>query len=238
MELAPSGECVSWCELMNTFPDVDAVLLDVDGTLIDSNAAHADAWAQALREHGVTVTGAQVRPLIGMGGDKLLPAIAGIDHESAQGKALSERKQAIFATRLPALRPTRGARPFVEWLRHQSIQIVIATSAGEHEMHALLEQAGVADLIPRRTSKDDADESKPDPDIVHAALTKAGTAPQRTVMIGDTPYDIEAARRAGIGCIALRSGGHWRDADLAAAIAIYDDPAALLAASGTPGGSR
>jgi phosphoglycolate phosphatase-like HAD superfamily hydrolase len=90
------------------------------------------------------------------------------------------------------------------------------------------ERAGVADLIPRRTSKDDAARSKPDPDIVNAALRQSGAQADKTVMIGDTPYDIEAARRAGIAAIALRCGGHWSDRELHGAIAIFDDPAALL----------
>ena len=95
-------------------------------------------------------------------------------------------------------------------------------------MDAILAQAGVADLLPRRTSSDDADRSKPDPDIVHAALERAHAVPRDAVMIGDTPYDIDAARRAGVDAIALRCGGHWTDADLAGAIAIFDNPLDLL----------
>ena len=107
--------------------------------------------------------------------------------------------------------------------------VVIATSAGDDEMDALLRQAGVGDLIPKRTSSDDADRSKPDPDIVLATLQQTGSAPDHTVMIGDTPYDVEAARRAGVRAIALRCGGHWSDVDLEGAIHIVDDPAGLLA---------
>ena len=110
------------------------------------------------------------------------------------------------------------------------MDLVIATSADDKELDALLTQAGVADLFPTRTSKDDANESKPDPDIVEAALHKAKAAPERTVMIGDTAYDIEAAARAGISCIALRSGGCWSDSELFEALALFDDPADLLEA--------
>jgi phosphoglycolate phosphatase-like HAD superfamily hydrolase len=106
--------------------------------------------------------------------------------------------------------------------------VIVATSADDREMAAVLERAGVAHLIRRRTSKDDAARSKPDPDIVNAALRQAGSQADKTIMIGDTPYDIEAARRAGIAAIALRCGGHWSDRDLQGAIAISDDPAALL----------
>jgi HAD superfamily hydrolase (TIGR01509 family) len=126
------------------------------------------------------------------------------------------------------VRPTHGARALVEFLRERGKTVAVATSADDEEMTALLEQAGVADLIPRRISSDDADNSKPDADIVVAALLRTGSAPEAAVMIGDTPYDIEAARRAGVAAIALRSGGHWSDAHLSGALAIFDDPAELL----------
>jgi HAD superfamily hydrolase (TIGR01509 family) len=163
-----------------------------------------------------------------MGGDKLLPAAAGLEEDSARGKAIGKRKTEIFAESLSTLRPTHGARALVEYLREHGAALVVATSAGEDEMDALLQQAGVGDLIPRRTSKDDAEESKPDPDIVQAALARVHARPEESILIGDTPYDIEAAARAGIGAIALRCGGHWSDRDLAGAIEIFDDPAALL----------
>jgi len=137
------------------------VRFDVDGTLIDSNGAHALSWQQALAEHGKPVPLDQVRRLIGMGGDKLLPGLSGIEEESAVGKAISAR-------------------------------------------------------------------SKPDPDIVHAALSRADAAADGAVMVGDTPYDLEAANRAGIPAIALRCGRTWADVDFARGIAIFDDPTALL----------
>jgi HAD superfamily hydrolase (TIGR01509 family) len=206
-----------------------AILFDVDGTLIDSNAAHAETWAQAFQEHAVPRSAADVRPLIGMGSDKLLPAMVGLTEDSPDGRAIATRKKQLFGERLPQLRATPGARTLVELLVAQQKSIVIATSADEQEMDALLTQAGVADLIPRRTSSDDAERSKPDADIVLAALRRARSEPEATVMIGDTPYDVEAAARAGIRTIALRCGGHWSDGDLAGAVAIFDDPADLCA---------
>jgi HAD superfamily hydrolase (TIGR01549 family) len=164
-----------------------------------------------------------------MGADKLLPAVADVSDDSTLGQAIGQRKKAIFATLLPDLQSTPGARPLLEYLRERGTQLVIATSADDREMDALLQRAGVADLIPQRASKDDAPASKPDPDIVRAAMAHAGARRESTVMIGDTPYDIEAARRAGIGAIALRCGGHWSDGDLRDALTIVDDPAALLA---------
>lgn len=205
------------------------VLFDVDGTLIDSNGAHAAAWTQALVEHGIEVNVNDVRPLIGMGGDKLLPAIANVEESSSLGVKLAKRKKELFSAALPSLRPTNGARALLEYLRDRDIELVVATSADDREMRAILEQGGVADLFVAHTTKDDAAESKPDPDIVLAALRRVGARPQSTVMVGDTPYDIEAARRAGVAAIALRCGGYWTDADLHGAIDIHDDPAALLA---------
>jgi HAD superfamily hydrolase (TIGR01509 family) len=208
---------------------LETVLFDVDGTLIDSNAAHAQAWGQALGEYGVAVDVAEVRRLIGIGGDKLLPAVAHVKEHSRLGRAIARRKKAIFSTLLPDLQPTPGARPLLEYLREQSVNLVIATSADAQDLSALLEQAGIDDLIPDRASKDDAPKSKPDPDIVHAALASSHATPELSVLIGDTPYDIEAAARAGIKAIALRCGGYWPDSTLRGALEIHDDPGALLA---------
>jgi HAD superfamily hydrolase (TIGR01509 family) len=209
---------------------VSAIVFDLDGTLIDSNAAHAETWAQALSEHGFPREVVQIRLLIGMGSDKLLPMVTGLHEGSPEGQAIARRKKELFTARRPELQPTRGVRALVQHLHDQRKTIVVATSADEEEMHAILERAGVDDLIPKRTSSDDANRSKPDPDIVLAALTRARTPREKTLMVGDTPYDVEAARRAGLATIALRCGGHWADAELGGAIAILDDPAALLAA--------
>ena len=135
------------------------VVLDVDGTLIDSNDAHADTWTRALIEHGIATEVSQIRPLIGMGGDKLLPAVAHVDEDSPLGRDISKRKKALFAELVPGLAATPGARELLEYLREHGVSLVIATSAGDDEMDALLRQAGLDDLLPKRTSKDDAEES-------------------------------------------------------------------------------
>lgn len=206
-----------------------AVLLDIDGTLIDSNDAHARAWVAALGEHGYVVPFEQVRPLIGMGGDKLLPVLTGLDPDSGEAERIGETRSARFKRELPSLRPTNGARALLELLRGEDLELIVATSAAEEEVQAILEQAGVADLIERAASAGDADDSKPDPDIILAALRKAKRQSTNAVMIGDTPYDIEAAARARVPAIALRCGGWWSDERLKGAIAIYDDPADLVA---------
>ena len=206
------------------------VLLDVDGTLIDSNDGHARAWIGALRAHGYIVPFEQVRPLIGMGGDKLTPRLTGLDPESGEAERISETRSELFLEQeLPTLQATRGARPLLEHMLGLGLELVVATSAKQDEVRALLEQSGVSDLIQLASSADDAERSKPDPDIVQAALRLSRSQVAHSVMIGDTPYDVEAAARARVPAVALRCGGWWDDEALARATAIYDDPADLLA---------
>lgn len=208
---------------------VKAVLLDVDGTLIDSNDAHAHAWVEAGRAFGHAIDYPRVRRLIGMGGDKVLPELTGVEEDTEEGRRIQERRGEIFRERyLPSLEPFPRARELLQRLRADGYTLVVATSASTEDMDALLEQAGIADLVEKRTSSSDADESKPDPDIVQAALKSAGARPDEALMLGDTPYDVQASGRAGVRCVALRCGG-WGDEALGGAVAVYDDPADLLA---------
>ena len=200
-------------------PRYDTVLLDIDGTLVDSNGAHAAAWSDAFAAHGRHHPPEQIRPLIGKGGDKLLRELASLDDESGEGKRIAEARVEIFRDRyLPTLKPTPGAAAFVEWLLKSHLTVVIATSAKQEEVSALLRICGGQALISDATTSDDAERSKPDPDILVAALEKSGSSPHRAIMIGDTPYDIEAARRTGLATIAFRCGG-WDDTKLQGSIA-------------------
>ena len=206
-----------------------AVLLDVDGTLVDSNDAHARAWVDALAKSGRRVEFLRARPLIGMGSDKLLPALTGVSADSAEGKKLGALRSEIFRRKyLPTLHPTHGAQRLLEWLRDDGLQLVVATSAKPDELEGLLEVAGASRLIDAASTSGDADRSKPDPDIVHAALAKAGCDSDQAIFIGDTPYDIAAGSRSGVRVIALRCGGWWSDRSFRAAVAIYDDPEDLV----------
>ena len=207
---------------------ITAVLFDVDGTLVDSNGAHAAAWVKAFTEHQVPVDPIDVRRSIGMGGDKLMPAVSGIEEQSPLGSRISERRAEIFKTEfLPRLTPFPGAADLVAELARR-YTAVAASSASLEDLIPLLDIAGARSLLDAWTSSDDAEASKPAPDIVHAALTRAKASPANAVMIGDTPYDIAAARKAGVRVIAFRSGG-WLDPDLTGAIEIYDGPWDLLA---------
>lgn len=208
--------------------DDRGVILDVDGTLVDSNDAHAHAWVEAARELGHDVDYEQVRPLIGMGGDRIMPRIAGVEEESAEGQALKERRSQLFRRRyLPEIESFPGVRRLVERLLDDRFDVVVASSAAETDLGPLLDRAGVADLIEQTTSSSDAEESKPEPDILEAAIGRSRVERERLVLIGDTPYDVEAARRARLPIIAVRSGG-WDDEALAGAVAVLADAAAVL----------
>ena len=206
-----------------------AVILDLDGTLIDSNAAHVHAWVDALREHGHEVTEERIRPLVGMGGDNLLPAAVGIEKESDEGKKISDRRSEIFKTRyVSRIRPFPGVRALLERMRKDGLRLAIASSSPADELEKGLEIAGVADLVEESTAASDAGKSKPDPDVVRAALDRLALSAEEVVMLGDTPYDIQAAGKVGVGVIAFRCGG-FKDEDLEGALAIYDGPWDLLA---------
>ena len=209
-------------------PRDQAVIFDVDGTLVDSNDVHARTWVETFAELGFRVPYDTVRKMIGMGGDKLVPAALQLRDDDPRVERIGERRSQLFLeTGLARVRALPGSRELVVALDRRGFRLAVASSAKREELAPLLEIAGVADLIDIETSSSDAERSKPDPDIVAAALRRLALPREDVVMIGDTPYDLEAAARAGIGCIAFRSGG-WDDASLARAIAIYDGPADLL----------
>lgn len=206
---------------------IRTVLFDIDGTLLDSNDAHAHAWLDSLRGHGRNVPFERVRSKIGMGGDKLLAEVAGIDRDSVEGRSINERRTMILkAQYLPDVGPFPGARVLVDRLRSRGLTCAAVSSSTSEDLQDLLRAAGVADLMDAVISADDATRSKPDPDLVEIALERVGVAAAEALMVGDTPYDIEAGARAGVPVVALRCGG-WTDRDLHGAIAIYDDPADL-----------
>ncbi|WP_035992453.1 HAD family hydrolase [Leptolyngbya sp. KIOST-1] len=208
---------------------LDGVILDIDGTLVLSNDIHAQAWVESFASHGYDVPFEQVRPLMGMGGDQLLPTLmAELSEDQEPGKTIaSDHKELVLTKYRPQLKPTAGARELVQALMEAEFRVIVATSASDRELEVMLKVAEVDDLLHETTSSSEAENSKPAPDIVQAALKKAELDPGRVVMLADTPYDIEAAGKAGVKVIAVRSGG-FSDEELAGAIAIYDDPADLL----------
>ncbi len=209
--------------------NVRGVILDMDGTLVDTNAAHAQTWVDTLKSFGFEVTLEIVRPLIGLGGDKMLPRLTGRTQDSALGKKIAEQRSTCFeAHYLPSVKPFPDVRELLDRMRQAGLKVLIASSSRRDHLEALIEVARITDRVDGVVSASDVEQSKPDPDVIEAALAKLGMAPSEVVMIGDTPYDIEAAARVEVRTIALRCGG-WPAEGLTGAIAAYADPADLLA---------
>ncbi len=213
----------------STNPPLRAALLDFDGTLADSNDAHARAWVETCHRDGLReVTFEQVRPLIGMGGDKLLEALLNLASDDPRSLELREQRGTLFLERyLAEVEPFPRVRDLLTHLRAMGLTLIVATSARSDEFTRMAQHIGIDDLIDGASSSDDADESKPAPDIVEASLKLAGCAPNQAFLLGDTPYDAAAAARAGVAFIGVRCGG-WPAHELAA-LAVYDDPADLVA---------
>jgi HAD superfamily hydrolase (TIGR01509 family) len=204
------------------------VIFDIDGTLVASNEAHARSWVDTLHEAGYDVPFDVIWPMIGMGGDKVLPSATGIETDSDIGEKLTKRRWEIFQRDyLPHLKPTPGARDLVQKLKDDQFKLIIATSAAGNELQSLLEAANVADLFELKTSSSDAKESKPDPDIVQAAVRKSRLNPENLIMLGDTPYDVQASIGAHVNLVGLLCGG-WSELELSGATAIYENPADVL----------
>lgn len=207
---------------------LSAVIFDVDGTLVDSNDSHAHAWVEAFRLCGYQVGFDDVRPYIGMGGDHLVPAVIGVSKSDPIIQSLGKCRSQIFCSRfLPAIHAFPVARELVleAWL--SGLAIAIGTSSDEAELQTLLEIANISDLIDVKVCKNDVESSKPAGDIIGTVLSRLGCSPEGAVMVGDSPYDIEAASRLGVRVIALRCGG-FSDERLSGAIEIYESPADLL----------
>ena len=210
-----------------------AVLFDVDGTLVDSVDLHAQAWVDAFREFGHDIPFARMRAQIGKGGDQLMPVFLSPEALAATGEALETRRGVIFKTGyLPRVRAFPDAAALLRRAGQAGLRRAFASSAKEEELAALKQIIGLGDeRLEAETSSSDAERSKPFPDIFEAALARLpGVTPAEALVIGDTPYDVEAAGKAGISSIGMLCGG-FPEADLRAAgcIAIYRDPAHLLA---------
>lgn len=204
-----------------------AVLFDLDGTLVDSNEAHVDVWARVFREAGGPIAAEVIRGQIGKGGDQLVPDLLPDLPETARER-LAERHGALFkADWLDRIAAFPRARDLLARAREAGAKVVLASSASRAELDHYVDLLDARSLVNAGTSIDDVKASKPAGDIFAVALEKAGVAPGDALAVGDTPYDIDAARKAGIATVAVRSGGFSDDA-LAGALAIYDDVAALL----------
>jgi HAD superfamily hydrolase (TIGR01509 family) len=182
-------------------------ILDVDGTLVDTNYHHAIAWFRAFRRHDVTVQVWVVHRHIGMGGDQLVAAVAGDDVEERLGDEIREAEGELYRELIDEVQPMEGARTLIEDLKERDVAVVLASSAKEWEVEQYLELLDAAEIVDAWTTSADVEQTKPEPDLVQAALDKAGGRPEDAMLIGDTVWDVEAAHRAGVETLAVRTGG-------------------------------
>jgi HAD superfamily hydrolase (TIGR01509 family) len=218
------------CDKEN-FPMVQAAVFDVDGTLVDSVDLHASAWQEAFAKFGHEVTFEQARSQIGKGGDQLLPVFLSEAQLRDHGDEMEQWRGKLFKSKyLPMVRPFSAVPELLQRVHAAGLRIAVASSAKEDELGAYLEIAGVADLVDVTTSLSDAEQSKPAPDIFQVAVRKLGIAAADAVAIGDTPYDAQAAGKAGMRTIGMLCGGFTEQSLRGGGcIAVYPGPAALLA---------
>jgi HAD superfamily hydrolase (TIGR01509 family) len=219
---------------MENFEMTKAAIFDIDGTLLDSVDLHALAWQEAMLKFGHDVSFEQARSQIGKGGDKLIPVFLSEDEQRDHGKELEEWRSKRFKTEfLPLLRPFSAVPDLLRRVRDAGLQVAIASSAKKDELGKYLEIARIADLVHVTTSSDDAEESKPAPDIFEVALEKLGIEGADAVAIGDTPYDAAAAGKAKIATIGVLCGGFTENSlRQAGCLEIYPGPATLFARFG------
>lgn len=192
----------------------DAFILDIDGTLVDTNYQHVIAWDRALRAQGVDVPAWRIHRHMGMGGDQLVAALAGEKVEAASGDEIRAAEGERYAELMGEVSVLEGARELLLALRDLGKRVVLASSAKEEEVDHYLDMLGARELVSGWTSSSDVEETKPQPDLVEAAIEKAGTAD--AVLVGDTPWDAKAARRAGIEAYGVLTGG-FSEVDLVSA---------------------
>lgn len=208
----------------------EAVLFDIDGTLVDSNYLHVAAWVQAFADVGHPVDAWRIHRGMGMDSGSLLESLLGEDADRL-GEPAKARHTAHYDRLVPLLRVLPGARELLARLAADNIAVVLATSAPPDELEHLRATLDVEAELTAVTAADDVETAKPAPDIVAVALDKAGVPADRALFVGDAVWDVEAAARAGVPCVAVRSGGSDSGALIdAGAVAVYDDVAALLAA--------
>jgi HAD superfamily hydrolase (TIGR01509 family) len=182
-------------------------ILDIDGTLVDTNYQHAIAWYRAFCRHDLVLPIWRIHRHIGMGGDQLVPALAGGDFEAEHGDAVRKDEESLYGELIGEVRPVPGARELIEQLKVGGSTVLLASSAKGQEVEHYLDLLDARELADDWTSSADVESTKPEPDLVHAALRKAGADASEAVMIGDTPFDVEAAKRAGVRTLAVLTGG-------------------------------
>lgn len=199
-----------------------ALIIDIDGTLVDSNYLHVIAWQRAFTAHGIATEAWKIHRYIGKGGDQMVTSVAGQQVESENGDAIRDAEGGFFQELIGEVRAFPGASDFLRELSDRGFSLVLASSAKANEVDHYLDLIEATDVIESHTTSADVESTKPDPDLVEAALEKAGT--REAMMIGDSIWDVESARRAGIDCAAVLTGG-FSKRELSAAGAVEIQPA-------------
>ena len=198
-----------------------AALLDVDGTLVDANYQHAIAWYRAFREFDITLPIWRIHRAIGMGGDQLVPALVGAEVDREKGENIRAERSDIYEDLIKEVAPFEGAHELVCDLLERDISVVLASSAPEDDLEHYLDLLDVRPLVDAWTTSDDVEKTKPEPDLVKAALEKVDGA--EAVMVGDTKWDVEAAAKLGVPTVCVLTGG-WSRQELldAGAVGVYE----------------
>jgi HAD superfamily hydrolase (TIGR01549 family) len=183
-----------------------AIILDIDGTLVDTNYQHALAWYRAFRQHGFTLPIWRIHRAIGMGGDQLVAELAGEQAEDKKGDEIRAAEKPLYMTMIDEVEPFKGAKELLRDLGEGERTVVLASSAKEDEVDHYLDLLEAREVVDGWTTSADVESTKPEPDLVEAALKKAGT--RDALMVGDTVWDVTAAARAGIGTLAVLTGGY------------------------------
>ncbi|HEV7461165.1 MAG TPA: HAD family hydrolase [Solirubrobacteraceae bacterium] len=200
-----------------------AAILDVDGTLVDTNYQHALAWYRAFRRHRIVLPVWRIHRHIGMGGDQLVAALTDADTERERGDDIRAAEKDLYFELIEEVEPFAGARELIADLKDRGHSVVLASSAKAEEIEHYLDLLDARELADAWTTSADVEATKPEPDLVNAALERAGTDPGDAVMVGDTPWDVKAAAKAGVPTIAVRTGGFSIDElEGAGAIAVFE----------------
>ena len=182
-----------------------AAILDIDGTLVDTNYHHAIAWYRAFRQNDLDIPIWRIHTAIGMGGDQLVEHLVGKEKDEELGDEIRAAEKPLYLAFIQETSPFEGARGLIEDLKARGCRVILASSAKGNELDHYLDLLDARDLADDWTTADDVEQTKPEPDLIKAALEKAGT--DDAVMVGDTPWDIEAAKKVGVPTIAVRTGG-------------------------------
>jgi HAD superfamily hydrolase (TIGR01509 family) len=208
---------------------VSVAILDIDGTLVDTNYHHAVAWFRAFRQHGIVLPLWRIHRHIGMGGDQLVGALTDDETEADQGDDIRAAEKTLYFELIDEVEPMDGSRELIEELKRRRHTVVLASSAKQDEVEHYLDLLKARDLADAWTTSADVESTKPQPDLVNAALQRAQAPPSDAVMVGDTTWDVAAAERAGVPTIAVRTGGFGVD-ELreAGAVALFESVRELL----------